>query len=370
SGELLYYQAITAQLGLEWEKSRLYQHRLIELNRQANNFGGLAAALFNSAHVASFIGQHEEAILFAEELVQYVAANITEDDAYLLHVYRTMLLDCYTMGGQYEAAEKVVAQLLPWLTAEEEGRAAISGWSAVGTYHFYRQNLEASYYAHSRAITLAEKIGSASSSPFLCHAEVAALTNRLPEAQTSFSKATERIDLQHSGSNITFYYYVYYLLSRDVQHLNAARDNMLALVNHLHDPHLRHDYLHRMPLHADIAALWEAQAFTRVQVPLARLDAPLGRPLTNNDRIEVVWTVDAGELDTAVHQQSGKVAQRRCRLQRLAAEARAQGAAPTHADLAQALGVNVRTIERDSAALETAGTPLFTRRVQTKQAPE
>ncbi len=89
---------------------------------------------------------------------------------------------------------------------------------------------------------------------------------------------------------------------------------------------------------------------------------PLGKALTPDDPVEIKWTVDAGEIDTAIRREKGKVNLRHHRPHRLVAEARAQGASPTHADLAQALGVTIRTIEGDSAKLKAAGTPLITRR--------
>lgn len=46
-----------------------------------------------------------------------------------------------------------------------------------------------------------------------------------------------------------------------------------------------------------------------------------------------------------------KVARRQHRLKRLLDEARAQGASPTHQQLADVLGVGLRTIERDMAEL-------------------
>jgi predicted DNA-binding transcriptional regulator YafY len=49
------------------------------------------------------------------------------------------------------------------------------------------------------------------------------------------------------------------------------------------------------------------------------------------------------------------VASRQARILRLLAEAQAQGASPTEADLACALGVSERTIKRDIAALWQEG---------------
>jgi DNA-binding SARP family transcriptional activator len=69
------------------------------------------------------------------------------------------------------------------------------------------------------------------------------------------------------------------------------------------------------------------------------------------DPVRVVWTVDAGPPDAALKCAEGAIALRRVRLARLLAEAQAQGATATVADLALALDVSPRTIQRDLAAL-------------------
>jgi DNA-binding SARP family transcriptional activator len=79
----------------------------------------------------------------------------------------------------------------------------------------------------------------------------------------------------------------------------------------------------------------------RVQLRAARGDGSL----------RVAWTVDAGPADVALKRAEGAIALRRARLARLLAEARAQGGDPTVADLAGALAVSTRTIQRDLAAL-------------------
>ena len=113
-------------------------------------------------------------------------------------------------------------------------------------------------------------------------------------------------------------------------------------------------------MHQDIEQLWRKEAKTEV-VWLAKADVPLGRPLTPNDLLPITWTLDDGVGDTAVRQQSGKMGLRRHRLRRLADEAFAQGALPTDDDLAQVLGVSVRTVERDRVALAESGFVLRTR---------
>ena len=93
-----------------------------------------------------------------------------------------------------------------------------------------------------------------------------------------------------------------------------------------------------------------------IQVKLARADVPLGRALTAEDRVPIRWTVDAGKEDLDFLREHGSVALRRHRLRRLVAEARLQGAAPTHVELARALGYSVRTISRDFVVTRAAGT--------------
>lgn len=61
----------------------------------------------------------------------------------------------------------------------------------------------------------------------------------------------------------------------------------------------------------------------------------------------VQWTVDAGPADMALKQSKGAIALRRQRLARLIREAELQGIEPRGEDLATALGVSVRTIQRD-----------------------
>jgi predicted DNA-binding transcriptional regulator YafY len=66
----------------------------------------------------------------------------------------------------------------------------------------------------------------------------------------------------------------------------------------------------------------------------------------------VQWTLADPLVDNALLQRDGPAALRRFRLQRLLREAAAQGAAPTNDDLATALKVSRRTIQRDLKALD------------------
>ena len=98
----------------------------------------------------------------------------------------------------------------------------------------------------------------------------------------------------------------------------------------------------------------------QVRVRLARQGAPRGRPLRTDEVAEIIWTVTSTE-DVNARELGGKVAERQLRIRRLCAEALAQGAEPTVADLATALGVTSRTVDRDIAALRASGEQIATR---------
>ena len=105
-------------------------------------------------------------------------------------------------------------------------------------------------------------------------------------------------------------------------------------------PEQRQRSLQNVPEHRAIVAAWQQAQPKRVTVSLPSADAP-------RRRVSVVWTLEAPE-DAQIR---GKVARRRHRLRRLLAEARQQGARPTHDDLMRVLRVSRRTLERDMAAL-------------------
>ncbi len=93
----------------------------------------------------------------------------------------------------------------------------------------------------------------------------------------------------------------------------------------------------------------------QITVNLACHDTAHGRRLQEIRTVSVRWTVDAGESDREIGRRQGQAALRRHRIVRLLDEALAQGGLATQEDLAEALGVAVRTIKRDFAHLHEEG---------------
>lgn len=90
-------------------------------------------------------------------------------------------------------------------------------------------------------------------------------------------------------------------------------------------------------------------------VLLASREAVHGQALSETSMKRVCWTLDDGAGDRATGSSYGKSVLRRVRIERLLGEAVEQGALATQEDLAEALGVDVRTIKRDCQELEASG---------------
>lgn len=127
--------------------------------------------------------------------------------------------------------------------------------------------------------------------------------------------------------------------------LQCAYESLLAVAAQLEDEPARQAFFEHNPttrrlmreLHARGLAPEPAAGIVARELPAARGGAP----------VPVNWTLDAGPADDAIKQGRGAIALRRARLARLLSQAAAQGANPTVAHLAEALGVSERTVQRD-----------------------
>lgn len=149
-------------------------------------------------------------------------------------------------------------------------------------------------------------------------------------------------------------------------YLEIAHSRVLALLSDLPDDG-REAALTSVPAHRAVVEAWTARRPRRAQYSLARVGAPTGRPLTQDERTNVIWTLHSPD-DLAIREVPNR---RRQRLLRLVSEATTQGGAPTIPELADALGTSVATVRRDLTVLRDQGLDTTTRgtRVHSRQLP-
>ncbi|RME06563.1 MAG: DUF1670 domain-containing protein [Anaerolineae bacterium] len=169
------------------------------------------------------------------------------------------------------------------------------------------------------------------------------------------SQAMQRIGDDVLDAQIHYYYH--YHIARACGRWGEAREALQKAVRLVEsileglDPEQREIAKANVWDFREILSAWESMQPRRQKVRLPRADAPRGRPLRDDEYVEITWTLWTPE-DASITQ---KTERRRARLLRLVQEAAAQGAAPTQQHLAEALGVGVRTIARDMAALRAEG---------------
>lgn len=359
--ELIFYKAIWAQLSGNWEEARQRQHELITIHRKNNNIAELVGALHNACNVAMFMCQYEEAVVLVEDLLATADLHFMEMDRFFIHTYRAMAVEVYSAVHDFGEANKLAEKLLAWAESDGEGQPLVQALTAVTMLRFDEGNYE-SAFLYARQIIEAIKYDEAiSSRPYIMLAETAHLTGRHAIAKAYIEKARQKVRPTVVSSNSCYFAYVNYLISGNVEHLAQAHDILLSCAKRFNDLPMRMDYIQRNTAHKDIFKAMSAKPTKFVHCTLAHIDAPKGKALTDEDKVSVWWTIDSGSADAKVLSERGKIALRHYRLQRLVNQAEIYGGMPTHADLADALGVTVRTIERDSKFLQEAGEPLRTR---------
>jgi len=107
-------------------------------------------------------------------------------------------------------------------------------------------------------------------------------------------------------------------------------------------PELREKSLRQIPEHRDILELWQQTQPRQIFIHLPKAGGNSG------EMVNIRWTIESPE-DLLIE---NKVARRRHRIQRLLNEAKEQDSIPTNQALADALGVGLRTIERDIAMMK------------------
>ncbi|MCB9686336.1 MAG: AAA family ATPase [Alphaproteobacteria bacterium] len=313
-----------------------------------------SAACTNLGAGLEALGRHEEAI---EAYQQAAAALPEEENAAGLPFVHEGLAGCYLGTGDLERALHHAELAVEAARRASDPYIVVGALLKVGDVHRLRGEAARGKPALEEALATAEELGLAVRvhEARVLLAEVLAALGDPGSARTVLEPldGLEGLDLWvlHRRARV--------LLGLDdpTGHaaLAEARDALLGAAAAIDDPELLDAFLvgnealaravlrHLGPL-PDELPLLDGQ--TRVRLP--RADAPLGRALTEDERVTVIWT-------PALPSDPATAEGRREQLLRLLDEATAQGAAPTSFDLAEALGVSRRTVLRDVAELRALG---------------
>ncbi len=213
------------------------------------------------------------------------------------------------------------------------------------------------------ALALAEQMGLRllQAQALLLLGQALARMERFPEAETALRRALALCDPPgYPGLRWEVLLHLAHLLAEVGRPAEADRfaEQARAVVREALaglEEDLGQAFRRRPAARALLGETGEPPAPGQARFVLARRGAPTGRPLRAAEQVDVIWT-----LPSPVHGPE-KVPARRANLLRLLNEARAQGGDPNEGDLARALGVTVRTVRSDIAALRAAGRPVRTR---------
>jgi DNA-binding SARP family transcriptional activator len=317
-------------------------------------------ALQNAGHVALIVGQMGDAAMFYSGLVRLA---LERNDARAT-MFRCGLGDALLEAEDAEGAAEVLEAVREWLDQEPRtGMQAFQSLISLSTLYRAQGRYEASLDCLRRVLTLERAKGTLTYMPQLMFARVAMDAGLPDEAREVFEQARPQVDLSRTATDVVYFHWVDWVLTRQPLALARARDTLFRMGYRLKRREFRRDAVIGRHIGREIALAWDELALPgREARAFAGWDVPAARPARDNERVPVTCTVDDGALDAEIARAQDKVALRQHRLQRIALEANLSSAAATHEELAELLGVTPRTIERDVQALAARGVTLFTRR--------
>ncbi len=317
-----------------------------------------AAALEGRALIQDMLGHSQESLLTLEQASE-ISRRLGDPVRIAINCYNLASSLLYLDDALAPRALKEAQAALECFRAHEQ-----PGWEAatltIMGYALWVDGQHAAALDHFReAYAISERIGELLYLPeLLAYQGLASLG--LDECASALDLTGAAVLAQAQGEVseeiVPEIYYAHAMAlsacgqeDRARKYLVRAYDRLLSGAAQFEEEEARQAYFHRNPtlrrLMREVAARGIAPApelrIVSQPLPAARGGGP----------VRVAWTVDAGPADIALKQAQGAIGLRRARLARMVGEAEAQGAAPTVADLANALGVSKRTVQRDLAAL-------------------
>jgi len=337
-----------------------YYDQAVSIFQQVQSPRGEAQTRLNIASLSlTILGDDQRAQAETEEALAYFRqANNPVGEGQCLSVLGTV----FHHRGDLEQARRYLEDGLEKLLAAGERWIAVQVYSKLARVSLDQGDTEAALQQIQAAEEICREIELTDPAVnLLALRGLALLTLGQPEeALSATGKAVAELKpgLRQGYLTLFWHYQVLDALGR----MEEARAALGQAHKKLHEalrglsPEQQQMSLKHVPEHRAILAAWE-RTHRHATWRLPRTGIPIGRPLRDDEWVEVTWTIEAPEDETI----SGKANRRRHRLLRLLREAERQGAAPTVDFLAAALRAGRATIKRDLAALRKAGHDVRTR---------
>ncbi len=352
------------------DEALLMGEQALALNQEIGYVRGAAIVRGNLAMSAAALGEFER----ARSLINAVRTYFMEvDDLDAVGLYTDTLGWIEERSGHLELAESLLREAIARL--EASGASFFAALAKLDLSHLY---VRQERYTEARpllegAITVFEA-NQAAMELERCRAllGLALLHDDQPAQAAQLAETSWQVFQSGApqGEERQYYLWALWQLLQAVGRsqpaqiiLEEAYQTLLRQAALLDDLAARQGFFQNVPVNHEISLAWQQQQghVCQIKMRLACLSAPLGRPLTEADTIEIGWTVVAPEDETI----PDKGERRLHVLRRLLSQAARQGAAPTDDDLAEALGVSRRTILRDMQILEAQGVARPTRKRKT-----
>ncbi|MDX2007983.1 MAG: BTAD domain-containing putative transcriptional regulator [Meiothermus sp.] len=325
--------------------------RQIEASRIVGNTVSLSLALQNLTLVQKMTGQYREALAWAEEMADLAQVRQGQLDPNRTAYYLSTLAELLAFLERPAEAEALMQPVMAAVEGQGKGDGEVKARTVMAVvrraqsrylegYGYLLTNIQV--FANNPANQVLLQVFAA---------EMAWFAGLPAEARALLAQATPHKAALGRAFGLIWWHYVRFLVEGQATDLEAARLVTLAFAANFKDAQHRQDFLQSHYPKA-VLELWKQQTVETATVELTSADG--------SSKIPLVWTLDSEASDKQHFSQDGKVGLRQHRLRRLVLEAAAQGAVPMQSELAEVLGVSVRTLEADLAALRGQGIELKT----------